>query len=50
MYDLNRSGYLTAQEVFQGLTYAGYRFDQPAFTALLKAFDPERDGALQGPM
>ena len=44
MYDRDRSGYLSGDEVFQGLTYAGYRFDQPSFQALLRTFDPDRNG------
>ena len=47
MYDRDRSGYLSGDEVFQGLTYAGYRFDQPSFQALLRTFDPDRNGKLQ---
>ncbi|GAB4818296.1 hypothetical protein N2152v2_005342 [Parachlorella kessleri] len=43
-YDRDRSGTLSTDEVFQGLSYAGYRFDQPAFQALIKAFDPDRNG------
>ena len=48
-YDRDRSGFLTADELYQGLSYAGYRFDQPSFAALLRTFDPDRNGRFSLP-
>lgn len=43
-FDRDRSGNLSSDEVFQAFSYAGYKFDQPAFQAVLRTFDPDRNG------
>eukprot|EP00210_Caulerpa_lentillifera_P001778 g1708.t1 len=46
-FDRDRSGTLTPDEVYQALLYSGFTtLSQQAFYALVKAFDPTRQGQL----
>lgn len=39
---------MSVDEVQQGLAQMGYRFDQPSFMAVLRTFDPDRNGEAYG--
>lgn len=45
-FDRDGSGELNRHEVHQALVHSGFELDTPAFEALFKAFDPDRNGQL----
>ncbi|CAD7701349.1 unnamed protein product [Ostreobium quekettii] len=45
-FDSDRGGSLSLDEIHRAITHAGFQLDQPAFTALVGAFDPDRNALL----
>ncbi|GMH33023.1 hypothetical protein BSKO_00857 [Bryopsis sp. KO-2023] len=45
-FDKDRGGTLTPDEVYSAVVNAGFRLDQHAFSAMVRAFDPDRNGQL----
>jgi len=45
-FDKDRGGTLTPDELFQAVAHAGFNLDEHAFYAMVRAFDPDRNGQL----
>lgn len=48
-FDQDKGGSLSLDEIYRAMTHAGFKLDRTAFTAVVAAFDPDRNAQLGMP-